>query len=53
MVATDGHRLSMIERDVDGFKLEGGAIIPRKGLQELRKLLDQPVPLWLPAYKIE
>jgi DNA polymerase III subunit beta len=42
MVATDGHRLSMIERDVGGFKLEGGAIIPRKGLQELRKLLDQP-----------
>lgn len=42
MVATDGHRLSMIEREVEGFKLEGGAIIPRKGLQELRKLLDQP-----------
>jgi DNA polymerase III subunit beta len=42
MVATDGHRLSMIEREVEGFKLEGGAIIPRKGLQELRRLLDQP-----------
>jgi DNA polymerase-3 subunit beta len=41
MVATDGHRLSMIEREVGGFKLEGGAIIPRKGLQELRKLLEQ------------
>jgi DNA polymerase-3 subunit beta len=41
MVATDGHRLSMIEREVDGFKLDGGAIIPRKGLQELRKLLEQ------------
>jgi DNA polymerase III subunit beta len=42
MVATDGHRLSMIERQVGAFKLEGGAIIPRKGLQELRRLLDQP-----------
>ncbi|MGO9606829.1 MAG: DNA polymerase III subunit beta [Candidatus Binataceae bacterium] len=41
MVATDGHRLSMIERDAEGFKVDSGVIIPRKGLQELRKLLDQ------------
>lgn len=41
MVATDGHRLSMVEREVPGFKMEGGAIIPRKGLAELRKLLDR------------
>jgi DNA polymerase-3 subunit beta len=41
MVATDGHRLSMIERPVAGFKTDAGAIIPRKGLVELRKLLDQ------------
>jgi len=41
MVATDGHRLAMIEREVAGFKMEGGAIIPRKGLAELRKILDQ------------
>ncbi|HTY56598.1 MAG TPA: DNA polymerase III subunit beta [Candidatus Binataceae bacterium] len=40
MVATDGHRLSMIERAVEDFKMEGGAILPRKGLAELRKLLD-------------
>jgi DNA polymerase-3 subunit beta len=40
MVATDGHRLAMIERDVAGFKMETGAIIPRKGLSELRKILD-------------
>ncbi|HUO04031.1 MAG TPA: DNA polymerase III subunit beta [Candidatus Binataceae bacterium] len=40
MVATDGHRLAMIEREVKGFKMEGGAIIPRKGLVELRKILD-------------
>lgn len=41
MVATDGHRLSMVEREAPGFSMEGGAIIPRKGLQELRKILDQ------------
>ena len=41
MVATDGHRLSMIDREVPGFTMEGGAIIPRKGLTELRKILDQ------------
>jgi DNA polymerase III subunit beta len=40
MVATDGHRLSMIDRAVPGFSMEGGAILPRKGLAELRKLLD-------------
>jgi DNA polymerase-3 subunit beta len=41
MVATDGHRLSLIDREAPGFKMDGGAIIPRKGLAELRKLLDQ------------
>jgi DNA polymerase-3 subunit beta len=30
----------MIEREVPGFKMEAGAIIPRKGLAELRKILD-------------
>jgi len=40
MVATDGHRLSMIRCDAKGFEMQGGAIIPRKGLGELRKLLD-------------
>ena len=41
MVATDGHRLAMIDREVAGFAMQGGAIVPRKGLGELRKLLDQ------------
>ena len=41
MVATDGHRLSMIDREAAGFAMAGGVIIPRKGLAELRKLLDQ------------
>lgn len=40
MVATDGHRLSLIEREAKAFSMQGGAIIPRKGLTELRKLLD-------------
>jgi DNA polymerase III subunit beta len=42
MVATDGHRLSLIERELPGeFKLKGGVIIPRKGLLELKRLLDE------------
>jgi DNA polymerase-3 subunit beta len=41
MVATDGHRLAMIEREVGSFSMQGGVIIPRKGLIELRRLLDR------------
>jgi DNA polymerase-3 subunit beta len=42
MVATDGHRLALVEREIAGdFKLKGGVIIPRKGLYELRRLLDE------------
>jgi len=42
MVATDGHRLAFIERDLEGdFKLRSGVIIPRKGLFELKRLLDE------------
>lgn len=44
MVATDGHRLSLVDRQVDsvssGFDLPTGIIIPKKGLNELKKLLD-------------
>ncbi|MDG2332815.1 MAG: DNA polymerase III subunit beta [Myxococcota bacterium] len=43
MVATDGHRLAMVDRAIpataDGLK--GGVIIPRKGLAELKRLLDE------------
>lgn len=40
MVATDGHRLSLIEKPLAGnFGLKKGVIIPRKGLMELRRLL--------------
>src|SRR5712671_3334137 len=31
---------AMIEREVPNFQMETGAIIPRKGLAELRKILD-------------
>jgi len=41
MVATDGHRLAKIDRRVPGAKLERGVIMPRKGLVEARKLLEE------------
>jgi DNA polymerase-3 subunit beta len=43
MVATDGHRLSYVDRAL-GIDLEGlsnGVIIPRKGLAELKRLVDE------------
>jgi len=43
MVATDGHRLAWVDRalgnDVQG--LAAGVIIPRKGLSELKRLVDE------------
>jgi DNA polymerase III subunit beta len=41
MVATDGHRLAMIERALTAPTLPKGVIMPRKGLVEVRKLLEQ------------
>jgi DNA polymerase III subunit beta len=41
MVATDGHRLAMVDRRVADASLERGVIMPRKGLVEARKLLDE------------
>jgi DNA polymerase-3 subunit beta len=43
MVATDGHRLALIDRDVQNLKslsLKKGVIMPRKGMSELKKLLE-------------
>ena len=40
MVATDGHRLALIERSLAEARLTAGVIVPRKGLGEVRKLLD-------------
>src|SRR4029453_11919439 len=43
MVATDGHRLALAERssgtEVEG--LAGGVIVPRKGLTEVKRLVDE------------
>ena len=40
MVSTDGHRLSKVERTIAGPKLTAGIIIPKKGLLEIRRVLD-------------
>ena len=40
MVATDGHRLAFEERDLGSLGLSKGVILPRKGLAELKKLLE-------------
>jgi DNA polymerase-3 subunit beta len=43
MVATDGYRLSMIDRplQIEGPGLENGILLPKKGLLELSRLLDE------------
>ena len=41
MVSTDGHRLSKVDRALAGApKLSAGVIIPKKGLLEIKKILD-------------
>ena len=40
MVATDGHRLAMISRPCEDFSFEGRVIVPRKGLAEVKKILE-------------
>src|SRR4029079_16719405 len=41
MVSTDGHRLSKVERTIaHGPKLSAGIIIPKKGLLEIRQVLE-------------
>jgi DNA polymerase-3 subunit beta len=41
LVATDGHRLSMVEREIPGADVRPGVILPRKGLVEARRLLEE------------
>jgi DNA polymerase-3 subunit beta len=44
MVATDGHRLSIAEKEVSGTfapELQKGVIFPRKGIHELRRLSEE------------
>jgi DNA polymerase-3 subunit beta len=40
LVSTDGHRLALITREVEGLSFSGRVIAPRKGLQELKKVLE-------------
>ena len=41
MVSTDGHRLSKVERTIaNGPKLSAGIIIPKKGLLEIKKVVE-------------
>lgn len=42
MVSTDGHRLSKVERSLEGGPdLEKGVLIPRKGVAEIRRVLEE------------
>jgi DNA polymerase III subunit beta len=44
MVATDGHRLSMIDKTIDGMErleIGKGIMIPKKGMAELNKLASE------------
>jgi DNA polymerase-3 subunit beta len=44
MVSTDGHRLSMIDREikeVEKLRTNGGVMIPKKGISELSKLTSE------------
>jgi len=41
LVATDGHRLAMITRPVEGTAPAKGVILSRKAVQELRKALEE------------
>ncbi len=42
-VSTDGHRLSVVEKRFEMEDLEFEMIIPRKGVQELKKILDKKI----------
>jgi len=42
MVATDGHRLSMVDRKLSkSIPFDRNIIVPRKGFQEIRKILEE------------
>lgn len=42
MVATDGHRLSLVDREGKGIQgIEKGVIIPKKGVMEIRKIVGE------------
>ncbi len=50
LVATDGHRLSLVDREVPGVEvlpLEEGVIVPRKAAQEIKRMASEEVVLRL------
>lgn len=51
MVATDGHRLSVVDREMKGgWQLPKAVIVPRKGIAELKRLIenqDGSFDLWI------
>ncbi len=40
IVATDGHRLALVENELDGTSDGDGVLVPRKALQELQRFED-------------
>ena len=40
LVSTDGHRLSYTVRDIETLKLGDRVVVPRRGLLEIKKILD-------------
>jgi DNA polymerase III subunit beta len=50
MVSTDGHRLSLIDKEIDKIeelKLDNGVMIPKKGMLELNKLASDGDKIYL------
>ncbi|MEW6517973.1 MAG: DNA polymerase III subunit beta [Thermodesulfobacteriota bacterium] len=51
MVSSDGHRLSLMEKEVKGdislFNLDKTTIIPRKGVQEIKKFCEHHETLFI------
>lgn len=48
MVSTDGHRLSMIDKEIENIeelKIDDGVMIPKKGMSELNKLASEGGPI--------
>jgi DNA polymerase-3 subunit beta len=41
LVATDGHRLALVENDLAGSKAADGVLVPRKALQELLRFEEE------------
>lgn len=39
LVATDGHRLSYVDQNVEGLKLSKDILVPKKAVMEIKKLL--------------